>query len=332
MQSFDIDHIIESFGLIYKKRLGNYRIQSDVINNNGYRHEIISPVLRGKGNYPCILSHNKFTDHVVILTHGLSDSPYYMEAIGWRFFNAGANIIFPLLYGHGLKYPDKALQEWGLYQKWKFDIDETISVAKMMGRHISLGGLSTGGALSLNAVLRYHSQITGGLFLFSAALEIGTLYENIGIVPLVQTYYRTKQEKLAGYGPNPYKYPIFSNFSGLQLARLIQENKKLIKNFKIKQPVFVAHSIQDATTLVSGVIDLLNKHVENGVAYLISSFHDDQPLAHGDLVLDKPIKLLSGYKYQVVAPRANPKFDDMMCAAIQFFESYKNIKENQHED
>lgn len=324
MQAFNNDRILNTFGQTYKNRLGSYRVHTESIkNNNGYRYEIVSPILRGKGNFPFILSHNKYTDHVIILTHGLSDSPYYMEAIGWRFFNAGANVIFPLLYGHGLKFPDKAMQEWALIPKWKDDMDETIAVAKMMGKNLSLGGLSTGGTLSLNALLRYDSQITGGLFLFSAALEIGPLYENIGKLPMIQTYYRMKQEKIAGCGPNPYKYPVFSNFSGLQLARLIQENKRLIKNVKIIHPVFVAHSIQDPTTLVSGVIDLLKNHVSNGVAYLISSHNADQPLAHGDLVLDKPIKLLSGYpNFQVVAPKANPRFDDMMRTAIHYFETF----------
>jgi len=321
MAPLNNDQILESFGRTYQNRLGNYHIETIALqNNNGCRHEIVSPVLRGKGNYPFILSHNSFTDHVVILIHGLSDSPYYMEAIGWRFFNAGANVIFPLLFGHGLKYPDKAMQDWELCQKWKSDIDETITVAKMLGKRLSLGGLSTGGALSLNAALRYGSQISGGLFLFSAALEIGPLYENVGMLPLVQTYYRIKQEKLVGCGPNPYKYPIFSDFSGLQLVKLIQENNRLINNVKINQPVFAAHSIQDPSTFVSGVIHLLDKHVNNGVAYLISSFNEDEPLAHGDLVLEKPIELLSGYKNYPVEPMANPKFDHMMRAAIQFFE------------
>jgi esterase/lipase len=323
MQPIFHDQILEYFGQTYKNRFGNYRIQTRALKKiDGYRHEIVSPVLRGKGNYPFILSHNKFTNHVIILTHGLSDSPYYMEAIGLRLFYAGANVIFPLLYAHGLKYPDRAMQEWGLYQKWKSNIDETITMAKMMGKYISLGGFSTGGTLSLNAVLRDQSQITGGLFLFSAAIEIGTLYENIGMLPFFQTYYRLKQEKLFGYGPNPYKYPVFSNFSGLQLASLIKENKGLLKNTIIQQPVFAAHSVQDPATLVSGVIDLLDKHVENGVAYLISKFDLDQPLAHGDLVLDKPIKLLPGYpNFNVIKPRANPKFNDMMRAALQFFKN-----------
>jgi len=323
MRLINNEKMLESFCRIYKNRFGNYRVQTiELENNTGYRHEIISQVLRGKGNFPFILSHKKYTEHVVILTHGLSDSPYYMEAVGWRFFWAGANILFPLLYGHGLKYPDKAMQELGLHHKWKSDIDDSIEVAKMLGKRISLGGLSTGGALSLNAILRYHSHITGGLFLFSPALEIGTLYENIAMLPLIQTYYRIKQEKLIGCGPNPYKYPIFSNYSALQLVKLIKENKQLLKNVKINHPVFVAHSVQDPSTLLSGVIDLFENHVTNGITYLISNFFETQPLAHSDLVLEKPIELLSGYmNLQVVQPRANPKFDDMMCAAIHFFKN-----------
>jgi len=321
MQDLDSKTILDTFARHYGKRLGNVHVQTIPIDTmQGYRYEIVSPVLRGKGNYPFLLTHDRFSDHVVVLTHGLSDSPHYMEAIGWRFFYAGANVVFPLLYGHGQKYPDKAMQASHLCEKWQSDMDQAIEVAQMLGKHISLGGLSTGGALSLNAILRHKSKITGGLYLFAAALEIGKLYENIGRLPLFQTFYRLKQERVIGNGPNPYKFPIFSNFSGLQLARLIQENKRLLKNTKIKQPVFAAHSVQDISTLVSGVIELLDKHVTNGVAYLISSIHDGQPMAHADLVLEHPIALTTDNNpYNVPAPKANPKFDDMMCAAIRFF-------------
>ncbi|MBF0450768.1 MAG: alpha/beta hydrolase [Candidatus Magnetomorum sp.] len=315
-----INNTIKTFAHAYEKRFGNVSIQTSSI-DGGFRHDIVSPVLRGKGNYPFVLSHGAFTDHVIILTHGLTDSPYYMEAIGWHFFKAGANVLFPLLFGHGMKYPDKALQDWDLCRHWKADLDNAINSAKLFGKILSLGGLSTGGALSLNALLRHRKTIKGGLFLFSAALDIGFLHENIGKLPLVQTYYRVIQEKIIGTGPNPYKYPIFPNFAGLQLSKLINENNQQLDQYHITQPVFAAHSVQDPHTLLTGVIHLLNHHVENGVAYLIAQCKDGQPVEHGEVVLEKQINFSSDNPYPIVPPKANPKFDDMMCAAIRFFKN-----------
>jgi esterase/lipase len=41
-----------------------------------------------------------------VLIHGLTDSPYFMTAIGEYFFgNLGYNVYLPLLQCHGLKEP-----------------------------------------------------------------------------------------------------------------------------------------------------------------------------------------------------------------------------------
>jgi len=321
-QNSRIDETIHAFACMYEKRLGTVQVQKKNLGaDDRCQYEIVSPLLRGKGNYPCVLSQGKITEHVMVLTHGLSDSPYYMSAIGRHFFETGINVVFPLLYGHGMNNPHQEMQSWDLCEKWQWDIDESIEIASMLGNRISLGGLSTGGALSLNGVLRHPSKITGGLFLFAAALDIGFLYENIGRLPLIQTYYRLTQEKVVGSGPNPYKYPVFSNYSGLQLARLIQENKHLLKSNRISQPVFAAHSVQDSGTLVSGVIELLDQYVDNGVAYLISKKIDNEFLAHADLVLEHPIELTDEGNHEVSAPKANPLFKNMMDAAIHFFQT-----------
>jgi hypothetical protein len=51
-----------------------------------YGYRLISAQLR-RGNNPKILHHGIKTNDVIVLTHGLSDSPYYVEAIGRRFFD-----------------------------------------------------------------------------------------------------------------------------------------------------------------------------------------------------------------------------------------------------
>jgi pimeloyl-ACP methyl ester carboxylesterase len=313
-----LDKAIYEFSQTYQERLGKISIQTSTL-YDGFRHDIESQALRGKGNYPFILSHGRHTNHVVVLTHGLSDSPYYMEAIGKRFFKTGANVLCPLLYGHGMKFPDKALQDWYLSEKWKQNMDQIISNAILFGDTITLGGFSTGGTLSLNALLRHENKINGGLFLFSAALDIGFLHGNARKIPLLQSIYRLKQEKIVGEGPNPYKYPVFSNFSGLQLSNIIHENNRQLYKKRIRQPVFAAHSVQDPHTLLIGITHLLGHHVENGVAYLIAQCTNGHSVEHGEVVLEQPIHFSPDHPFSVLPPKANPKFDEMMVAAIQFF-------------
>ncbi len=133
-----------------------------------YRYEIISPELR-PGNGPRIFHHGKKTNHVIILTHGLSDSPRYVEDIGKRFHQAGLNVILPLLHGHGLLNPDDAFQDKKLHNYWQRTIDRSVTLAASLGRTVSIGGFSTGAALSYNRILRDMKRskkaIGGGLFL-----------------------------------------------------------------------------------------------------------------------------------------------------------------------
>ena len=81
------------------------------------------------GNHPRILHHGDRTDAVIVLTHGLSDSPYYVLAIAQKFFQLGCNVVLPLMPGHGLKNPTDAISDYDLDQKWKEAIDNAIEVA-----------------------------------------------------------------------------------------------------------------------------------------------------------------------------------------------------------
>lgn len=313
MASKNILKAIEEFQSHYNNRLGKTKIEIEQITNNKACCFINSTKLR-KGNAPRILHHGKVTKDVIILTHGLSDSPYYMEAVAKRFFNIGVNVILPLLPAHGLKEPNIAMEDKSLDSKWRTEIDAAVMIAQQLGSRISVGGFSTGGALSYNKILRNPEMIQGGLFLYSGAIDVKMVKE-ASRFSFLQSITKMKDGDIIGVGRDPYKYPTFPYFGALELGQVIRENKKLSKGKKISQPVFAAHSFHDESAKVQGVFDLLDNHVEKGIAFLIS-----QNLAHSELPLDVDVKLNIRQKEgPKTPPKANPQFNDMMDSCLNFF-------------
>ncbi len=95
--SDDIKEGLALFEAHYRARYGSVQSETEEMDaGRTYAYRLISDQLR-RGNSPKILHHGIKTNDVIVLTHGLSDSPYYVEAIGRRFFTEGANVIFPLL-------------------------------------------------------------------------------------------------------------------------------------------------------------------------------------------------------------------------------------------
>lgn len=327
--------ISEAFGKFaehYRDRLEQVEPDTkDNVNNITKQFIVRSEKLRDD-NSPMIFSHGEKTKDVIVLTHGLTDSPYYMQAIGERFYQEGLNVVLPLLPAHGLKDPDKAMEDHELDKKWRKEINQSVEVALLLGDRVSLGGFSTGGALSLNKILGDPGRIGGGLFLFSAAIDIGFADEGARsefISRILQFVLKTKEGKLEGNGPNPFKYPELPESTGIELCQIIQNNEELLIKWeqngkKISNPVFAAHSVHDETIKIecpSGIIHLLNKHVINGLAFLIAA-----DVRHEEVVLAKNIELNRGPLFKkwkdIKQPKANPEFNLMMDTAIRFFNNY----------
>lgn len=311
--SKNINKAIEAFQQHYNQRLGNTRIEVEPFSSNKQCCFIHSGKLK-KGNGPRILHHGKMTKDVIILTHGLSDSPFYMEAVGKRFFAAGLNVMLPLLPAHGLKKADKALEDLQLDRKWRDEIDAAVQIAGQLGKRISIGGFSTGGTLSYNKILRDPAMIKGGLFLFSAAIDIGLIRE-ASRFSFVQSITRMTDGEIKGIGRNPYKYPKFPSFGAYELSQVIRENRKLSKNNKISHPVFAAHSVHDTSAKLQGIISLLEYSVTKGLAFIIA-----ENVKHSELPLEADIPLNTRQSEgPKTAPRANPRFEDMMQSCLGFF-------------
>ena len=122
------------------------------------------------GCHPRIMEHEGPTAKAIVLIHGLTDSPYFMTAIGDYFFrNLGYNVYLPLLQCHGLKEP-KGMEGVTL-DEWKANVNFAVDIAASKAHQVSIGGLSTGGALSFYTAVK-NPKINGTLYLFSAALDL----------------------------------------------------------------------------------------------------------------------------------------------------------------
>ena len=118
-------------------------------------------------------------------------------------YHAGCNVILTLLPGHGLKDAGDKMKQEHLKKKWKHELDTAVKVAKSFGKRISLGGFSTGACLSLNKALRNPKMISGGLFLFSAALDLGYVAHGSNYMPFAHTIARYTDEEFHSIGTNP---------------------------------------------------------------------------------------------------------------------------------
>jgi len=336
------DHIWNAFASHYDIRLGGEMTtpiplqqveQAVPIQLPGYYYD--HPKLR-EGNGPRILYQGELTKDVIVLTHGFTDSPYYMQDVASRFFEAGCNVILPLLPAHGLKEPDEAIRSEELDNRWRNTIDASIAVARLLGKRVSIGGFSTGGVLSLNKILRHSEMIDGGLFLFSAALSLGRLADKVGDSEIAEWLvgFFLDHTAVIGEGPDPYKYPILPASVASEVVEIIQEGNTILKDVKtLPQPVFAAHSHHDKTAEIQGVIDFLSHHVspEKQLFFPIK----DEKVMHATL----PLKTAVPIDLTLVAPNekspkrrkikqedwlkhvaANPHFEEMMNQAINFFQ------------
>jgi esterase/lipase len=295
------------------------------------------------GNHPKILHHGEWRDNVIVLIHGITDSPHYMEAIGRQFHARGFNVVLPLLPAHGLLFPALAMRKLQ-HRDWVDEVDTVLDIAKPLGGRISLGGFSTGGALTVHKAMRTPGSITGGLFLFSAALDIGSRGQFLLACEAGRMIARIKDQKVwlgssiedrikmiredqdqehenEAYGidrRNPYKYSVFFYEGASQLAKVIEEindhygHTKKPRYSDLYHPVFAAHSKTDEAALFSGAQLLIDNHPNEK-----KKLFPIPDLLHASVVLQEAI--VNDPADPLYSP-ANPQFNEMVTTMLAFVE------------
>lgn len=274
------------------------------------------------GCHPRVFVHKAPSDKAIVLVHGLTDSPHFLAAIA-RHFHAhlGYDVYLPLLHCHGLKEP-MGMKGVDLGE-WKANVRFAMQAAAANATRVSIGGLSTGGALSFYMACT-KPRITGGLYLFSAALDlaggpmglIGEFKEWLLGTSIIHAFDSDKPL----IGPNPYRYDHMDMDGAKELARLIKETDNLLKGFNAKAPfpkrVFAAHSECDETADIQGIKILRKKTARDCfTSFFISK---DVGVSHASLVLENPIWAADATEGETPLEEANPQFAEMMSAVTEF--------------
>ncbi len=270
-----------------------------------------------EGCYPRVMRHSETPEQSVVLVHGLSDSPYFMTAIGDYFHHTlGYDVYMPLLHCHGLKEPNG--MEGVELEEWKANVSFAINSAGSRTDQLSVGGLSTGGTLGFYMAAT-SPKVNGILYLFSAALDLaGGPYGLIGELKerLLRSFLPDlldKNEPLIGV--NPYRYSHIDMDGAQELARLIKETDIITEGFSVANPfpnkIFAAHSECDTTASISGVEDL--QKISTGDNFKLFKIGKEFDVPHASVVLKAPI--MNNGK---VLERANPQFQEMLRSFIEF--------------
>ena len=258
-----------------------------------------------------------------ILVHGLSDSPHYMKAIAAHLHeHHQLNVYLPLLHDHGLEDPEG--MEAVSLEAWKENVLWCIDQAyEQTPNAISIGGLSTGGALSFWASMQ-DARVNKHLLLFSSALDLvvagsslfGAVAEKLIRNRVLNDFldWRNRDKPLIGSHPFRYDYVDFDG--ARELCRLLLETDQSIvglkQDLRLTPSVFVAHSYADATADIEGVLRLLDALEEN---HPQERFLIDKSLAvgHANLVLSDPV-VVDGELLE----EANSEFTQMMARLDHF--------------
>ena len=270
-----------------------------------------------------------------MLVHGLKDSPGYLEEIALRFAARGVNVVLPLLPAHGRRDPVSEMRSVD-YRDWRSTVDHTVEIAAMLGAELSIGGLSTGGALAIDKCLRHPTAVAGKVLLFAAALGLGLVPRLVLSTRLVARLSDAWMERKAnrGIGGNPIKYSRDFFVAGHQVHLLIADVRRRAPHLspsggagapmhdtmrgrlEHRGRIFVAHSEADRT-IPAGAVKALVDPGDPGQHHLVSKALD---VAHADLVMAETMTYRKRWPDEQDPPRANPEFETMIEKALAFLE------------
>jgi alpha-beta hydrolase superfamily lysophospholipase len=186
----------------------------------------------------------------VLLTHGLSDSPYHMRHLAAFFQRNGFRVMALLLPGHGTQ-PGALLDvRW---QEWAKAVAYGAECLAGEVDELYLAGFSAGGALSL-----YHSEYderVRGLFLFSPALEISSLAAWTNLHKIYS--WLLPQAAWLDVMPDHdfYKYESFCKNAAAQMYKLT----RVLPRGEVYIPLFAVASADDATVHSNAVLRFMQR-------------------------------------------------------------------------
>ncbi|MDD5299570.1 MAG: alpha/beta fold hydrolase [Gallionella sp.] len=188
----------------------------------------------------------------VLLTHGLTDSPYFMRPLAELFRQNGFRVMAVLLPGHGTQPGDLLDVRW---QDWAEAVAYGTDRLAEEVDEVYLGGLSAGAALSIRQSLR--DDRVRGLFLFSPALKISPRAKWANLHKFYS--WLIPPAKWVNIMPDRdiYKYESFPKNAAAQMHALTEELRAELQAHGLNIPVFAAASADDATVEPTATLNFM---------------------------------------------------------------------------
>ena len=191
----------------------------------------------------------------ILLTHGLSDSPYSMRHLAAFFQQSGFRVMVILLPGHGTQPGDLLDVGW---QEWAKAVAYGVDRLAEEVDQVYLGGYSLGGTLSI-----YHSlgdSRVRGLFLFSPALQISQWAAWANFHKLYSWLMPAQKWIVIKPDRDIYKYESLPKNAAAQIYALthalrIQLQQPQLQGLNI--PIFAAASADDITVKISATMKFM---------------------------------------------------------------------------
>ncbi len=188
----------------------------------------------------------------ILLTHGLSDSPYFMRHLAAYFQSRGFRVMAVLLPGHGTRPGDMldvTWQEWAKTVAWG-----TEKLAEEVDE-LYLGGYSAGGVLSIYQSLQ--DKRVRGLFLFAPALDITHKAAIASWHKLLSWLFPRLKWLNIEPDIDLYKYESFAVNTAAQMYALTHALADELERHELNIPIFTVASEDDKTVHTSAIIEFM---------------------------------------------------------------------------
>lgn len=291
------DYVTESRAMITKARSGSNVAELGKVVNGNAPFEL-------KPAESCPKGRDKPYRRGVLLTHGLTDSPYSMHSLASFFQENCFRVMAILLPGHGTQPGDLLDVTWQDWAKAEaYGADKLAAEAD----EIYLAGLSAGGTLSIYQALR--DNRVSGLFLFSPALKI-TPKASLATVHKIYSWLMPSA-KWVSIMPDKaiYRYESFTKNAAAQMYELTQQVQSKLHGNAVNIPVFTAASQDDTTVYTSATLDFMAhaRHAFNKlVLYTVDTKKVPANIPVGNLELVNSVfpeqKILSSAHTSIILP------------------------------
>ncbi len=168
---------------------------------------------------PALYLQNQPSEYVVVLLHGLFESPFYLKGLAKNFHARGYNVVVPLLPKHWA-IPLSEINKSDFHQWLEYCL-ANVRRAHKLGKKVLLAGHSTGGLLAVYTAIQL-PELVDGLMLWSPALALSnrTYYSSLAGT-LSNDWVDLDYNKLAGKPPqDPENVAYYSPLAGLQVQNL----------------------------------------------------------------------------------------------------------------